>query len=307
MMDDLSQKIKNYRTLLLGALLFTSCARPIADFSYSTDTRIAPANVTFQNESKKALTYEWDFGDGNKSTEETPRHQYLSSGNYTIILRASNGKKESVKEQRLVIDAPEQCFVILETDFGNMTILLHDATPQHRDNFIKLVEDGFYDDLLFHRVINGFMIQGGDPQSRKAHAKTPLGSGGPGYQVPAEFVDTLVHIKGALAAARIGGPANPEKKSSGSQFYIVQGRKVTKDQLDLLEAQKDRRYTPDQRTAYMETGGTPFLDGEYTVFGQVVEGMEVIDKIAATKTNGDPPRGQSRPLQDVKMKIKVIK
>ncbi len=294
-------------TAVTLVLLLASCSKPFADFTYSTQTTVAPATVTFENTSKKAISYEWDFGDGQKSTEAAPQHKYKSSGNYTILLKASDGKKESIKEQRLVIDAPEECYVILETDFGNMTILLSDATPQHRDNFIKLVEDGYYDDLLFHRVVNGFMIQGGDPQSRNANPKKPLGSGGPGYQIPAEFVDSLVHVKGALAAARTGGPSNPQKRSSGSQFYIVQGRQVTEDQLNILEAQKDRRYSPENRKAYVENGGAPFLDGEYTVFGQVVEGLDVIDKIANTPTDGDPPKGQSRTKSPVKMKMHVIK
>ncbi|MEL6635873.1 MAG: peptidylprolyl isomerase [Bacteroidota bacterium] len=292
--------------LALGLVLLGSCAKPLADFNYTAKSDTAPATVSFENTSQKATIYEWDFGDGQKSTEASPQHRYRASGNYTITLRASDGKKESIKEQALKIGTPERCYVILETDFGSMTILLSDATPQHRDNFIKLVEDGFYDDLLFHRVINGFMIQGGDPDSRNASKRKALGSGGPGYQIPAEFVDSLIHVKGALAAARRGGPGNPEKMSSGSQFYIVQGRGVTEDQLNVLEAQKDRRYTPEERQAYLQLGGTPFLDNEYTVFGMVVDGLEVIDKIAATETNGDPPRGQSRPVEPVKMKIRVI-
>ncbi len=293
--------------LLSMALVLASCSKPFADFAYSTKSTTAPTKVVFENKSQKAVTYQWDFGDGQTSEEETPVHEYKSSGNYTIVLRASNGKKSTLKEQRLVIDAPEQCYVLVETEFGNMTILLYDDTPLHRDNFVKLVEEGFYDGLIFHRVVNGFMIQGGDPKSKTASASTPLGSGGPGYQVPAEFVDTLAHIKGALAAARIGGPSNPEKQSSGSQFYIVDGRPVTNDQLNMVEAQKDRRYTPSQRKIFTEQGGTPFLDGEYTVFGQVVKGLDVIDKIAETPTNGDPPKGSSRPLKDVKMTIKIIK
>lgn len=297
----------NWTLWVMIGLLAASCSKPFADFTYTSKSKIAPTKVTFENKSQKAISYVWDFGDGQTSTEETPTHEYQSSGNYTIVLRASNGKKSTLKEQRLVIDAPEQCYVLLQTEYGDMTILLHDATPQHRDNFVKLIEEGFYEGLLFHRVVNGFMVQGGDPNSRRASAKTQLGSGGPGYQVPAEFVDTLVHVKGALAAARIGGPSNPEKKSSGSQFYIVDGRPVTEKQLNLLEAQKDRRYSPTARQIYMNEGGTPFLDGEYTVFGQVVKGMEVIDKIAETETNGDPPKGNSRPLKDVKMTLKVIK
>jgi peptidyl-prolyl cis-trans isomerase B (cyclophilin B) len=183
-----------------------------------------------------------------------------------------------------------------------MTVWLYDATPKHRDNFLKLAEQGYFDDLLFHRVINGFMIQGGDPNSRNAKPNQQLGSGGPGYTIPAEFVDSLVHKKGALAAARTGDQVNPEKKSSGSQFYIVQGRAVTADELDMIESRKGFRYSKEQRDTYMAAGGTPFLDRDYTVFGEVIEGLDVIDKIASVATlPGD------RPKVDVRMKIKPVK
>lgn len=280
-------------------LLFSSCAKPIADFSYSAGEKTAPAEVQFENKSKKSETYEWDFGDGSQSTDEAPVHQYTSSGNYTIILKAKKGEKMSSKEKQLKISAPERCLVRIITDHGVMLVELSNATPQHRDNFIKLAEEGYYDELIFHRVINGFMIQGGDPQSRNSKPGAPLGSGGPGYQIPAEFSDSLFHIKGALAAARTN---NPEKKSSGSQFYIVQGKKVDDQQLNMVEARGDFHYPKKLRVEYLQHGGTPFLDNEYTVFGRVIEGIEVIDKIAAVKTApGD------RPVEDVKMKMEVIK
>ena len=193
----------------------------------------------------------------------------------------------------------QQTKVIIETEYGNMTAVLYDETPEHRDNFIKLANEGFYDDLLFHRIIKGFMIQGGDPDSKGAPAGQRLGMGGPGYTIPAEFVNQHVHLKGALSAARTGGPSNPEKRSSGSQFYIVQGRPVPAAQLDSpMFAAKN--YTAEQKAAYAEIGGTPQLDRDYTVFGMVVEGLDVIDKIAAVQTApGD------RPLEDVKMKVRV--
>lgn len=293
----------NCRYLVFGVLLiFASCAKPIADFSYGGDQNTAPAKLEFKNESQNAELYEWDFGDGNFSSEEMPAHTYKSSGNYTVRLKAIKGKKSKVIEKRVVVNAPQQCLIELETDFGNMMILLYDATPQHRDNFVKLVEEGFYNDLLFHRVIDGFMIQGGDPDSKNAKSGKPLGMGGPGYLVPAEFVDTLAHVKGALAAARTGGPSNPEKKSSGSQFYIVQGRPVPPNRLNAMAAQKDIRYTNVIRESYEDIGGTPQLDQEYTVFGRVIKGLEVIDKIAAVQTDG-----RDRPKKDVKMKLRVIK
>jgi peptidyl-prolyl cis-trans isomerase B (cyclophilin B) len=204
--------------------------------------------------------------------------------------------------QSIIIDPPAKCLIEITTDFGVMTAELYDATPQHRDNFLKLAEEGYYNGLLFHRIIDGFMIQGGDPNSRNAAPNASLGSGGPGYQIPAEFVDTLVHIKGALAAARTGDAINPEKKSSGSQFYIVVGGPVDNTTLSMLEKRKGIPYTEAQRKAYAEKGGTPHLDHDYTVFGHLVTGFDVLDKIAKVQTNAG-----NRPLSDVKMTVKVIR
>ncbi len=291
----------NYTTFftLFVFLLLVGCARPVAKFTLPTEEPTAPAIVQFDNSSEKSETYLWDFGDGNTSTEESPSHNYGTSGNYLIVLKATKGKKTSTEEQRLIVQAPKNCLVELSTSFGNMVIELYNNTPLHRDNFVKLVEEGFYDDLLFHRVISGFMIQGGDPRSKNAKPDEQLGSGGPGYQVDAEIKN--FHIKGALAAARTSDNVNPKKKSSGSQFYIVQGQKQTKSSLGNMASSKGLNYPPEVLTAYVEQGGTPQLDNEYTVFGQVIKGMEVIDKIAATKTQ----RG-NRPVEDVRMTFKVI-
>lgn len=279
-----------------------ACARPVAKFTYSGEM-IAPAEIQFENQSEKATSYQWDFGDGNTSEKAEPSHRYLSSGNYLITLTAVNEKgKKKVKEERLVINAPTACLVELETAYGNMIIQLYDATPKHQENFIKLIEDRFYDGLLFHRVIDGFMVQGGDPKSKNARKGQPLGSGGPGYTIPAEFVDSLVHVRGALAAARMGDNVNPEKSSSGSQFYIVHGRTVNEESLNRIESQKGVRYSKNQRETYKEKGGTPFLDREYTVFGQVIEGLDVIEKIAKSPTDN-----RDRPVENVEMKIRVIK
>lgn len=187
--------------------------------------------------------------------------------------------------------------VTLTTDFGPMRLVLYDQTPKHKENFIKLVDQKFYDSLLFHRVIQNFMIQGGDPNSRKAQADQPLGNGEVGYTVPAEFVPTLFHKKGALAAARDN---NPEKASSGCQFYVVQGR-VWDDaglqkQVERIQSMKGRLPTDDQKQVYKTLGGTPHLDGNYTVFGEVIDGLAVVDSIA--KQPRDP---QDRPLKDIRM------
>jgi len=289
-------------TLWLLVILLAACARPIADFAVQGEDRTAPSEIEFVNKSEEAERYEWDFGDGTKSDEASPSHRYRSSGNYTVILRAKKGNKYREKKRKVVIDAPEQCLVEIETEFGTMIAVLFDSTPKHRDNFSKLAEEGFFDDLLFHRVIDGFMIQGGDPDSKNAEAGKPLGGGGPGYQIPAEFVDSLVHVKGALAAARTGDQMNPDKESSGSQFYIVHGKPLDNNTLDRIAAQKDFHYTKEQREIYTTVGGAPFLDKEYTVFGRVISGLEVIDKIATVEKDR-----RDRPTDDVKMKIRFIK
>ncbi len=288
---------------VLLILMVTSCAKPIAMFSSDADHVKAPVEIKFNNESKKADTYSWDFGDGNTSVEASPQHKYYLSGHYTVQLKATKGSKESIMEKQIVVDPPHDCLIEMETTLGTMTIQLSDLTPLHRDNFVKLAETGFYDGLIFHRVIEGFMIQGGDPESKNATEGQRLGSGGPGYQIPAEFDKTLFHVKGALASARTGGPSNPEKKSSGSQFYIVDGKPLPESQIAIMEAQKGIKYDEKAREILINEGGTPFLDQEYTVFGQVVKGLDIIDKIAAVETApGD------RPLVDVKIiRVRAIK
>lgn len=243
--------------------------------------------------------------------------------------------------------------VEIETNYGKMVFKLYNETPLHRDNFVKLINDGYFNDLLFHRVIHHFMIQGGDPDSRHAAPGQRLGSGSPGYTVEAEINPKFFNKKGALAAARQGDQVNPEKRSSGSQFFIVQGEMYRPGQLDSLEVQLNNRrlqtvsqaifrsnqarlaklvqegkrdsvdllvaglreqamkqiqgeaafrFTAEQREIYTTTGGYPSLDGSYTVFGELIEGFDVLDKIAAAKT--DP---FDRPETDVKMTVKILK
>ncbi|TMI95220.1 MAG: peptidylprolyl isomerase [Bacteroidetes bacterium] len=195
--------------------------------------------------------------------------------------------------------------VLLLTNFGDIVLRLSDSTPLHRDNFLKLVKKGYYDSVLFHRVIYNFMIQAGDPNSKHAKPGQLLGGGGPGYRIPAEFRTTLFHKKGVIAAARDN---NPEKASSGSQFYIVQGKIFSDAGLDSVEIFRlnGRKIPVEQREVYKTIGGTPHLDQSYTVFGEVVKGMDVVDKIAATPTSKSPDT--DRPLEDVRIvKAKLIK
>ena len=256
------------------------------------------------------------------------------------------------KKQTNDMENEKRTLVKLETTLGNITVALYNETPKHRDNFIKLVKEGVYDSTLFHRVIKQFMIQAGDPDSKNASDTAMLGSGDVGYTIPAEFNPKFFHRKGALAAARQGDDVNPEKASSGCQFYIVTGRKFTEPQLlgmenkindqreeaifdtlarqhmkeiykmrkagdhagllelqDTLEAQAREladkeekfRFTPQQIKAYSTVGGAPHLDGAYTVFGEVTEGMEVVDNIEIARTNR-----ADRPVENIRILKAVI-
>ena len=225
---------------------------------------------------------------------------FLSS---LIVFSASAQKKDSTIKKK-----DRKRDVLIQTTMGDIVIRLSDSTPLHRDNFLKLVKVGYYDSVLFHRVIKDFMIQGGDPNSIRAAAGQPLGNGGPGYTVPAEFRKTLFHKKGVIAAARSSDNVNPTKASSGSQFYITQGKVFTDAGLDSVERFRlnGRKIPAEQREVYKTIGGTPQLDQGYTVYGEVVKGLEVVDKIAAVQTSKAQDR--DRPLQDVRIiKAKLIK
>jgi len=195
---------------------------------------------------------------------------------------------------------PEK-MVLIKTKFGDMKVKLYNETPQHRDNFLKLVGEGFYNELLFHRVIKNFMVQGGDPSSKGARPGKQLGDGDLGYEIPAEFNPGLYHKKGALSAARTGDEVNPEKKSSASQFYIVQGKIWNDEMLNQFEQKFTITIDSTKREVYKTIGGTPHLDGGYTVFGEVIEGLNIIDSIANVTTQ----RGD-RPVEDVKMWMEII-
>lgn len=193
--------------------------------------------------------------------------------------------------------------VQMNTTEGEIVLLLYDATPRHRDNFIKLVQEHTYDGLLFHRVIKDFMVQAGDPKSRNAKPGQPLGDGSLGYTVPAEFRPELIHKRGALCAARQGDNVNPKKESSASQFYIVQGQVWDDATLTMMETRFGKKFTPEQRKTYTTVGGTPHLDGDYTVFGEVLRGMDVVDRISTMKCDR-----MDRPLKDVRiLSVKIVK
>jgi len=194
--------------------------------------------------------------------------------------------------------------VLINTDKGKITVKLYNETPLHRDNFIKLVQSGHFNGLLFHRVIRQFMVQAGDINSKNALSGTELGDGDLDYTIPAEIVfPRFFHKNGQLCAARSGDDENPERASSASQFYIVTGKFFTENELNKMELEKNIKLTPEQRQAYMFEGGTPHLDGAYTVFGEVVKGMKVVDKIQFVPTNLN-----DRPLKNIKIKsMKITK
>ena len=220
---------------------------------------------------------------------------------FLMLLGVVIGGAGKRKEKRSVVR--------LETSAGIIRVALFDETPLHRDNFLRLVGGGFYDGTLFHRVIRDFMIQGGDPDSKQAPAGRKLGDGGPGYEVPAEIrLPDLYHWRGALAAAREGDEVNPERRSSGSQFYIVWGRSFGEGSLNKVRAAQQEMYgedaeimTYDMYQDYLQRGGAPHLDGGYTVFGEVIEGLKIVKEIQLIKTDAN-----DRPEQDVVLKRAVV-
>ncbi len=216
-----------------------------------------------------------------------------------VFASCNSGGETATSTGDTAASATGETMLLIETGMGNIKVKLYDSTPQHRDNFIKLAKEGFYDGTLFHRVIPGFMIQGGDPDSKTAQPGQALGRGGPGYTIPAEI--GAKHFRGALSAARQPDQVNPQRASSGSQFYIVQNGPVPEEQFNQFAQYTGTQYTAEEKDYYLKYGGTPQLDSQYTVFGTVVEGMDVVDKIAMVQ------RDQAdRPLEDIKMKVKIL-
>ncbi len=275
--------------IAISFLIMSSCAKPSADFVYKYDKKQVPVVLKFDNKSLLSERYEWDFGDGQKSNEVSPKHLFKSSGDFDVTLKAFKGNKSTIVKKSISLSPPILCLVEISTTAGNLILSLSDVTPIHRENFIENIELGLYNGLPFHRVINGFMIQAGDPERRKS---------GPTEEdkllakktIKAEIVDTLIHRKGALAAARMPDEINPEKRSSAMQFYIVHGSSTNDVLLNTMYKNKEDLLTPSIRDIYNNYGGSPQLDGEYTVFGQLIDGFEILNKIAtsATDENDNP-------------------
>lgn len=276
-----------------GALFFCLCALLVATFSCRKDDKkenkpdvilpqasfafaINELNVEINNTSINANSFDWNFGDSANTTTDDKqlivKHTYAKSGTYKITLTAKNDKGIDTFSQFIKVEQKYK-LISINTNFGEMIMWLYDQTPKHKANFLKLADSGFYDNTTFHRVISNFMIQGGDPNSKDSDPNND-GTGGPGYTIDAEIVPTLKHDFGAVGAARLGDQVNPERKSSGSQFYIVNSK----------------------------TGGADHLNGYYTVFGKIIKGADIAITIAQQPKNTTT----NRPLTDIKMQVDVI-
>lgn len=285
-----------FSLLVIALALLASCNTPEPDFaaSYARGAE-NPTELKFTNKSSNSDSYTWYFGDGTTSTEENPIHKFQAFGSVMVVLEAKKGANTKRDTNYVTIPEPPRQKVKIETQKGVMVAELFNTTPKHRDNFLKLASSGFYDGLLFHRIMDNFMVQGGDPDSRDAEPGQQLGLGDPGYTIEPEIRE--LHYRGALAAAR--RPTQIE--SSGSQFYIVEGKPYSSIELANIGSQYGLTYNEAHKKKYAEEGGTPFLDNQYTVFGQVIEGIEVLDQLSIVEVDQ-----ANRPLEDIPMKITVL-
>lgn len=273
---------------ILLFLLATACSKPVANFLVEGNN-LLPSQVSLINKSSNADSYIWKVNGEIIGNEEHAEFCFFESGLQEIELTAVKGSKTNLYSQKFYTEATSACLVLMRTNYGDLILSLSENTPQHLNNFVELVNQNFYTDVPFHRVIDGFMIQGGDQKLRK----TPF-KGGLINEVPHEIGTDMYHVRGALSAARMPDNVNPEKKSSGSQFYIVDGTAVDIERLKDIESSQLLNYTDDQIDNYLKNGGAPQLDGEYTVFGHLVEGYDVLDAISKVETDE-----RDKPLKDV--------
>jgi cyclophilin family peptidyl-prolyl cis-trans isomerase len=256
-----------YLNILL-LLVLSACKkdRPEGTLNYSFTGN--EREVKFTGSGTNVSTWNWDFGDGKQGSGQEITHMYDSSGEFTVTLTVGNeaGTKTYTNQVRVVDHIIE-----IKTSFGDMYMWLYDQTPKHKANYLKLAKESFFDSTTFHRIVQSFVIQGGDPNSKDTDPSND-GSGGPGYTVPAEFNSTLKHVYGAVGAARLPNSVNPNKESNGSQFYIV-----------------------------VNPAGTSFLNNEYTVFGFIMQGIDV-----ATKISTQPKDSNDRPTTDIRMDVNIL-
>ena len=287
------------RLILIGlsCLCLTNCSKPIADFIINAEAEEAPALIKFKNTSKGAQSYVWKMDNTIISENESLEHLFLSSGRYDVELTANNNSKSAKQTKTLFIEAPQECRVYMKTTLGEMTFVLNELAPIHRDNFIDLVEKEYYIGLSFHRVINGFMAQGGDKKSRKERVLVETSE-----EITQEINTELIHRKGALAGARMPDEINPERASSGTQFYIVDGKTLNEYDIKAFADKNLVDYNKEQIALYLKHGGAPQLDGAYTIFGQLINGFDTLDKITKVEI-GD----QDKPLEAIRiLELKII-
>jgi len=271
-------------------LIFSQCAKPIVGFVQKSEKNlVVPAKVYFENTSENVTEYSWEIDGEVHSSDKHLEHTFYDSGKHSVVLIAKEGNKTTRKESVIYVEAPSYCTVLIKTTLGDLVVELNEDAPGHLQNFSELVESGFYEGIFFHRIIDDFMIQGGGNENRNSGRRQTDPP-----TIPHEINTALPHYRGALAAARMPDDMNPEKASNGSQFYIVDGRGLDSDRMQKIQAEKLFDYTEDQIEKYISVGGAPQLDGEYTVFGYMISGFEVLDKIARTDTDK-----YDKPLEDI--------
>jgi len=280
-----------YFIVFISCIAFWQCKTPLVTFIQSEQqvTYKIPAKIHFENQSENITSQVWKINGNPVSTDTDLNFTFYESGRHTITLEAQLGNQVIRQQQEVIIEPSIYCLVLIKTSLGDLVVQLDENTPEHLQQFTRLVDQGYYDGIYFHRVIDGFMIQGGDNKSRHSGVKQEDPS-----SIPHEISSDRLHYKGALAAARLPDDVNPEKRSSGSQFYIVDGQAFTKQKFEKTMTNLAMDYSEEQVMKYIELGGAPQLDGEYTVFGRLIDGFDVLDKIAATATDN-----LDKPIDDI--------
>ncbi len=276
-----------YFLAFICCIALWQCKTPVVTFQQS-DTQASyeiPARIRFENKSENITSQVWKVNGNPVSTNKDLDYTFFSSGRHIIELEARSGNKVIHRQEEIIVHPTDYCQVLIKTSEGDLVVRLNEDTPGHLKQFSTLVDDGYYNGIYFHRVIDGFMIQGGDNKSRQGGKRRAEPE-----SIPHEISVDWLHYRGALAAARLPDNVNPEKRSSGSQFYIVDGQSFTRKQFERTQSNLAMDYSEEQIEKYIELGGAPQLDGEYTVYGRLIYGFDVLDKIAEAATdNLDKP------------------
>ena len=280
-----------YFLALICCIALWQCKSPVVTFQQSNTEASyeIPSRIHFENKSENITSQVWKVNGNPVSTDKDLDYTFFNSGRHTIELEARSGNKVIHRQQEIIIHPTEYCQVLIRTSEGDLVVRLNENTPDHLQQFISLVEDGYYNGIYFHRVIDDFMIQGGDNKSRQSGKRRAEPE-----SIAHEISSDRLHYRGALAAARLPDNVNPEKRSSGSQFYIVDGQSFTEEQFERTQSNLAMDYSEEQIEKYIELGGSPQLDGEYTVYGRLIYGFDVLDKIAEAATDN-----LDKPIKDI--------